>query len=428
MERDILFQGLAYIVIFAAFVQLLAFLYSLWCSVVQARVQNEISIQMLRQQLGQETLTAALERSRSESGWTGLRKFRIDEKVDEGADIYSFYLSAHDGQIIPSFLPGQHLTFRLRIPGKDKLVTCCYSLSDSPQTDRYRISVKRLAPPDEQPDLPAGLVSDYFHHQLGKGDIVDVISPSGKFYLDMTRHTPVVLIGAGIGVTPVLSMLNSICQANIQRETWFFYGVRNSNEQIMRPHLEMLANNNENVHMQFCYSQPLHKDEPGMDFHHPERVSIELLQKILPSNNYDFYICGPLVMMQSLEIGLKAWGVPDNKIHMERFGPSSGSAQIAANQKVLSYSGSQSSEEYTVNFARSGKSVKWMGTTENLLELAEEHDIIIDSCCRSGNCGTCMTEIKSGEIDYRGISEMVVAPGYCLPCIARPSSDVILDA
>jgi uncharacterized protein len=422
-----IFQILAYLIVFAVTLQLLLFLFTSVRRASIAREQSELSMQFLKQKVELETLAGQTARDKTTSSWAGTRKFRIDEKVDEGGHICSFYLTAHDGKPLPPFLPGQYLTFSLQIPNQSKPVVRCYSLSDSPHhSDKYRVSIKQLSPPPKQPDAPPGLISNYFHKELNQGDIVDVKCPAGKFYLDTSKHGPVVLIGGGVGVTPVLSMLNNLIHINSKREIWFFYGVINRDDHIMQAHFEQLAREFKNFHLQVCYSDPEKDDKQGTQYQHAERVSVELFKKVLPSNNYDYYICGPQPMMESLITGLNDWGVPKEKIHMEAFGAAS--VKVRSKIKGNAASEDQNVEEYSITFSRTGKSLKWHPDSGTLLEFAEANNIIIDSGCRAGNCGTCVTAIRSGELDYLEDPGTAIASGSCLTCIAVPKSDIVVDA
>ena len=116
-------------------------------------------------------------------------------------------------------------------------------------------------------------------------------------------------------------MLNAICDSGSKRETWFFLGVRNSTEYLMKEHLERLDREHENVHLRVCYSDPIEGDVDSGDNHHGERISVDLFKRVLPSNNYEFYICCPALMIESVTTGLKEWGVPDSDVHFEAFGP-----------------------------------------------------------------------------------------------------------
>src|SRR5262249_48135329 len=141
--------------------------------------------------------------------------------------------------------------------------------------------------------------------------------------LDFTRETQLVFLAGGIGLTPLISMLHALLAAGSKREIWLFYGVRNGNEHLFKETLEELNRENENLHLHVCYSRPAQGEVPGKDFQHTGRISLALLKSLLPSCNYDFYLCGPGTMMHELAEGLKAWDVPEHSIRLEAFGPAS---------------------------------------------------------------------------------------------------------
>jgi ferredoxin-NADP reductase len=218
---------------------------------------------LLRESVERELLSARtreivesnrIRREKEEGAWNGYRKFRVSRKVLEAKDQCSFYLTPHDGRSVPPCDPGQFLTFRLDIPDQAKPVIRCYSLSEAPKPDHYRVTIKRVPPPRDKPEIPPGLSSNYFHDMVEEGKILDVRAPGGHFYLDSTRQTPVVLIGGGIGLTPVLSMVNYIIDSGSLRETWFFYGVRNGEEHAMKEHLQKIDEEHENIHI--CLFEP----------------------------------------------------------------------------------------------------------------------------------------------------------------------------
>lgn len=378
----------------------------------------------------QELVRAAeAQREKSELSWTGFRKFELTDKVPEAEGICSFYLKPHDGKPLPPFEPGQYLTFQLRIPDQNKPVVRCYSLSDAPtRRDYYRVTIKKLPPPRDKPEAPSGLSSSYFHDTLQPGDILDVRAPNGHFYLDRTKDTPVVLIGGGVGLTPMLSMLNTIYDSGSTREVWFFYGVRHGGEHAMKAHLKAVADAAPNIHVVACYSEPRPEDREGEDYHHAGHVSVDLMRRMLGAPNYEFYICGPPPMMSIITEGLEAWGVPESAINFEAFGPAT--VKKKTPQPEAEAGGGAAAEQagVEVQFARSGKTVTWKPDVGSLLDLAEANGVTIDFGCRAGNCGTCLTALKSGEVDY--LSEPGVPPerGSCLSCIAVPKKNVVLDA
>lgn len=380
----------------------------------------------------------------SELSWIGYRKFQVERKVfmDENRSICSLNLVPHDKRPLPDFRPGQFLTFELDIrhdslkqrsgdrPPSDALshfvqerpqmpVVRCYSLSDCPRQNSYRVMIKKIPPPRDDSEAPPGLASNYFHDHVEEGDILNVKAPSGHFVLDMNREHPVVLIGGGIGVTPMLSMLNAIIESSTKRETWFFYGVRNGNEQIAKEHLTNIAPEHDNVHVHICYDQPVESDVLGKDYHHAEHVSVALFERLLPSSNYEFYVCGPPPMMTAIHADLTKWGVPEESIRFEAFGPATVRKTRAALPGLA---------QSTVTFSKSGKECTWTHDGPVLLELAEANGVMIDSGCRVGNCNTCLTAIKEGNVSYVREPAATLEEGSCLTCIAVPNGDLVLDA
>ena len=354
--------------------------------------------------------------------WNGFRKFKIISKVKETDDITSFYLSPHDGRELPGFLPGQFLTFQIPVPNQAQPVIRCYSLSDSPfHSDRYRVSIKRVPAPRDNPSAPPGLISTHFHDVLNENDIVDVKAPSGHFSMSMTKSSPVVLLAGGVGITPLLSMLNAITEMASQREVWFFLGVRNKKEHVMKEHLEMVARENENVRLNVFYSAPAETDVLSEDYHVKGRVNVENIKVILPSSNFDFYICAPPPMVKDLRKDLADWGVPKKNIHFEAFGP-------ATVKGCKADTGKGDSAKIDIQFEKSGKTLTWDSKAASLLDFAEANGVPIDSGCRAGNCGTCLTAIKDGKVELVGEPGSKPEEGSCLACISIPKENLTLDA
>ena len=360
------------------------------------------------------------------AAWAGFRNFRVDRKVVEDAvqSVCSFYLVPEDLQPLPSFLPGQFLTFRLDAPtvaGDSELIIRCYSLSDAPCPDHYRVSIKRVpAPADSQ--LPPGRSSNFFHEHVAVGSNLQVRAPAGHFYIDRS-DAPVVLIGGGIGITPMLSMLNWCLAEQPGREVWLFYGVRHGREVVMKAHLDALAAAHPNFHLRLCFSDPLAEEVVGRDYQHAGRVDVQLLRTQLPLKPYHFYICGPTPMMASLVTALEDWGVPDARIHFEAFGPASIKRRTPALPQPAATAG-----DIFVTFSKSGKQLPWQPASGSLLEFAEANGVVVNSGCRAGGCGSCQTTIKSGEVAYHQPPDFDPEPGSCLLCVCAPKTSVTLEA
>ena len=388
------------------------------------RAQSRLALAELQIRL-QETRRRSREAATAQMGWNGYRKFTVARKTVECEDVYAFYLKPHDGRPLPAFEPGQYLTFQLDLPGRDKPLVRCYSLSSSPhQKEHYRVTIKKEKAPPDKPDVPPGASSSYFCDVLKEGDLLNVKAPMGHFHIDMAKTNPVVLIAGGVGVTPMLSMAQAIAASGSKREAWFFFGVRNGREHIHKAELEELAARHENIHLQVCYSKPGPGDVRGREYQHEGRVSIELLKELLPSNNFEYYLCGSGAFMKSLTDGLAAWGVPDKDVHFEAFGP----ATVKKKAVTPSATETEHLAKINVTFSRSGKTVRWEPAFENLLEFARDQGVKIDSGCCAGGCGSCLVAIKSGAVDYLKKPTSEPESGSCLTCVCRPKNDLVLDA
>jgi len=383
------------------------------------------TVERQERQLFEQRLRTAKRRQKQQENaapWNGIRKFKIDRVVPECEGVKSFYLVPHDQKPLPGFHPGQYLTFELDIPGQANRVVRCYSLSDRARPDYYRVTIKRIPAPAGKSETRPGLVSNFFHAQLKEGDIVDVKAPGGGFYLDVNQSTPVVLLGGGVGLTPVISMLSEIVENSPQRQVWLFYAVRNRSEHIMKETLETIARENSNVRLQIIYSKPQEGDESGRDYHHSGRLNVALLKQQLPSNNFDFYMCGPGEMMSDLTSGLREWGVPEKSIHLEAFGP----ASVKKAEPPLTVGSAP--PVFSVTFARAQKESVWSGQADSLLDLALAEKVPVGYGCRAGNCGTCKTAIKSGKVKHLKEPGCELEAGSCLICICVPESNLVLEA
>lgn len=362
--------------------------------------------------------------------WSGWRTFKVTHKVVENAigDICSFHLAPEDGQSLPAFLPGQYLTFRLNIllpGGTPEAITRCYSLSDGPRANGYRVSIKRASAAPNTAH-PPGRSSSFFHDHVQLGSLLQVRAPAGHFHIDHS-DVPVVLLAGGIGITPLLSMVNWCFAEQPGREVWLFYGTRNHRELMAQSHLEALADMHPNFHLCFCFSAADRNAPMTSTYQRHGRIDVDLLRRLLPLKPYHFYLCGPTPMLESLVPALEDWGVPDARIHFEAFGPASVRRKSAVPQSTTEAPAQVSDSTITVNFAKSGKQVAWQAESGNLLLFAEAHGIAVDSGCRAGGCGSCQTSIQSGEVSYREAPDFDPEPGTCLLCVCTPKTDVSLE-
>ena len=393
-----------------------------WWAAAKRRGQDKRRQEQERAALAEQLAAArdARQKRATEAvSWSGFRKFVVQRRVEESAQVCSFHLVAHDAKPLPAFKPGQYLTFRLPGSGREggQLVRC-YSLSDHPHQPHYRVTIKRVPPAPGAPATAGGLGSTHFHAQVKEQDILDVRAPSGNFCLDPRDPTPVVLIGGGIGITPIYSMLAGLVRQPGSREVWLYYGIRHHHEHIFKSELEAIARAHPHIRVRVCYSQPGPEDRLGEDYHIAGRITPELLRRELPSNNFRFYYCGPGGMMEALTSGLKAWGVPESHLHFEAFGPLSVKRAHPAGALV----------RHQVTFRKTGTARPWDDSCGTLLDLAEQAGIAIASGCRTGNCGTCIVAMHEGEVTYVQPPGSKPEPRTCLACIAQPAGNLVLDA
>ncbi|TCZ78261.1 NO-inducible flavohemoprotein [Paenibacillus albiflavus] len=251
-------------------------------------------------------------------GWSGFRAFRIDRKVQESDVITSFYLVPQDGKAIASFLPGQYVTVQMKIPGEEYTHMRQYSLSDSPDKPYYRISVKRE---DSRAKEPAGKVSVYLHESLNEGDELLLSAPAGDFILDQAGTRPVVFIGGGVGFTPLMSMMQTVLANQPERKITFIQAAQNEQVHAMKAHVQELAEKNDQLSVHICYEKPLSQDRTVNHYDHEGFIDAKYLKSVLPSEEADIYLCGPVPFMKAVYAALQANQVPTQRIHYEFFGP-----------------------------------------------------------------------------------------------------------
>jgi len=258
------------------------------------------------------------EASALKGGWDGFREFTIVDKVLESDVITSFYLKPKDGKSIADFISGQYISLRCKVDGEDYTQIRQYSLSDSPDKDYYRISIKRETTMDSTPN---GMVSNYMHDHIFEGNVIEITSPAGDFVLDTDQTKPVVLLSGGVGLTPLVSMFNSIVEKHPEREVTFVHAAINSDVHAMHEHIKGIATTHDLVNYYVCYEKPTDNDRENQQFQKEGFINQEWLQTILENKDATYYFCGPLPFMKTVKDILTDWLVPEDKIHFEFFGP-----------------------------------------------------------------------------------------------------------
>ena len=350
--------------------------------------------------------------------WVGFRPLRVSRKLRESGNVISLLLEPTDGQPIAAAPPGQFVVLRLG-PASAPALTRSYSLSGEPGASSYRVSIKREA---------HGAAGAYVDDALRVGDIVHASAARGDFTLQ-PGDTPVVLLSAGIGVTPVLAMLHALAAEASTREIWWLYGTRSGCEHPFAEETRGLLNALTRSHSHICYSSPDPEDRPNVDFDAVGHLNMRVLQELNLPRNGDFYVCGPSNFMSDLTAGLKALGVAPDRIHTETFGagPSITPGIAASPRRPPHLPAGVPGSGPLVSFARSGLNVRWGSPFQNLLELAEACDVPVRFACRTGVCHTCETGLVAGKISYRPDPVDAPADGNLLICCAQPEGDVVID-
>ena len=350
--------------------------------------------------------------------WPGFRRLTVAAIEPESDAVISIRLE-DPGGALPAARPGQYLTLRIQPDDGQKSLLRNYSLSGPPDAGYYRITVKRER---------EGAASGYLCTRLSVGDQLDIAAPRGTFILDRT-HTPVLLISAGIGATPVLAMLQALAKEHSDREIWWLHGARSSRDHSFAAETRTLLASLPNVRTHVYFSRPGPHDLEGRDFDSAGRLTPSLLAELEPPRDAEAYLCGPAPFMDEISAGLAAMGIDASHIHTEPFGPAPGlTPGIAATPARTPHPpAGQPGSGPTIEFARSDLAVPWSGDYTSLLELAEACDVPVRWSCRTGVCHNCETTLIAGKLEYSPDPVEPPADGSALICCSQPRDDVVLD-
>lgn len=253
---------------------------------------------------------------RTPGGWYGWRRFRVVRAAAECAHIRSLYLEPEDGGATLPFQPGQYLTLRLPVPGHGPLLRH-YSLSDAPRGNTYRISVKRESAP--LVGVPDGLGSGYLHHHLSVGDVVEAAPPAGSFTAP-AGNDPLILLAGGIGITPLLSVVEGLAATRSSRPVRLLHGVRDRAHHAFGAHLRTLARQWAPLDVSIFYEQVEGRDQVGIDHDETGRIDPARVAALPEASRAHFMVCGPKAFMATMIKGLKENGISSDRIRYEFFG------------------------------------------------------------------------------------------------------------
>ena len=331
--------------------------------------------------------------------WAGLRDFRVAAVERESASVRSFVLEPVDGEPLPDFLPGQFLALALQ-----PALLRSYSLAAPANGRSYRIAVKR-----------EGCGSSFLHDRVGVGDVLAAGAPRGGFTLDVDAPGPVVLMSAGVGVTPVLAMLGAV---RPEPEVWWLHGARNGAEHAFAAEAAELVSRLPRARSHVRYSRPLPGDRPDAN----GRLDASAVVDLGVPLTGDFYLCGPAGFLRDLTAGLLACGVEPARIHREVFGP-----EPRADAPDPHPPAGPPGTGPDVAFSRSGLTIAWDERYGSLLELAEACDVPADWSCRTGVCHRCESGLVDGSVAYEPEPLDAPPPGQVLLCCSRPRVAVTID-
>jgi ferredoxin-NADP reductase/MOSC domain-containing protein YiiM/ferredoxin len=344
----------------------------------------------------------------------------VTEIHHESADVLSLTMQSADGQPLPTALPGQYVVLRLQRPAGGPSLFRCYSLSDAPSAQRYRISVKIE---------PNGAAGPYLRDHVRVGDALDVSSPRGNFILQ-SGERPVVLLSAGIGATPVLAMLHVLAAARSARQVLWVHAARDRQHHPFAEEVRRLMLALPHGRSFVCFSRPASYDKMGEDFDAPGHLSRSIFDEFSIPREADVYLCGPTRFMSDMKEVLATLGVAPQRIHVEIFVGSESITPgvIGATTRAPHLPNDDANTGPVVFFARSGIAIHWKASAyQSILELAEACDVPVRWSCRTGVCHTCESGLISGSVVYGPEPLDKPADGNLLVCCSQPIRDVVID-
>ena len=365
---------------------------------------------------GNPGLTASIS---SLPAWTGFRPVKVLEVRPETNEVVSVQLAGLEGSLLPPALPGQYLVLRYLPDKNSPPVMRSYSISGASDSGTYRISVKR----------GTGSGSRHLVDATKVGDMIEISAPRGDFILRPGQR-PVILLSAGIGVTPVLSMLHSLASSygDTPREVWWIHAARSAEEHAFAQEARQLLAMIPGSHSAVAYSKPHPTDQPGSDFDVRGRWDLAGLEKLGLPIGADVYMCGPSAFLKEMNFNLISLGMSQDAIHQEVFGPADSIEPGVTKSEVKPpHPPVPLGTGPIVSFTRSGLAVPWDRRFKSILELAEACDVSVRWSCRTGVCHMCECGILDGRLRYAPEPLDRPAQGNALICCSTPESPIELD-
>ncbi len=355
----------------------------------------------------------------SHAAWPGFRALRVAEARQLARDVIGIELVSDDPAVQPVASAGQFIALRLPVGGADAVAIRSYSLTDTSRAGHYPIAVKCEA---------GGVAGNWLREHVQVGTALDVAAPRGGFVL-RDGVQPVVLLSAGIGVTPVLAMLRALVAQRSTRLVGWIHCARNGDEHPLAAEARALLDELAHARRLIVYSRPLPTDRVGDDFDLAGRLTARHLLDFGIAPDADVYLCGPDAFMRDMHAALAAVPIAPTQIRTERFGtlPSITPGVVPQPHRPPHRLAQEPGQGPRVTFARSGVDARWDGRFASLLELAEACNVPVRWACRTGVCHTCITRLLGGSVAYH--VEPLDRPDAddALICCSHPDGDVVLD-
>jgi ferredoxin-NADP reductase/predicted pyridoxine 5'-phosphate oxidase superfamily flavin-nucleotide-binding protein len=346
------------------------------------------------------------------------RPWRVSRIVDESSVIRSFHIAPADGHAVPPFQAGQHLPIRLKTTAGEQLHRT-YTISQAPSDEGLRLSIKR-----------EGAASSHLHDHVREGDVIEALGPRGQFTIDATLRRPAVLIGAGVGITPMVAFARHVVTEGFRnRRTRPLHLIQVARDELLRAFagelraLVQRANGAMKLHVVLGSGDgvPAGVDESAHEPAHRGPLTIDLLKTLLPFDDHEFFLCGPPGFMQALYDGLRDLGVRDERIQAEAFGPSSLKRRPDGTAALLPPPAA-AAKQATVSFTLTGDAAEWTPERGTLLEFAEGKGLSPPFSCRAGHCGSCATRMTAGAVTYAEPTAWRPGADEVLLCCAVPAA------
>jgi len=361
--------------------------------------------------------------------WQGWKKFTIANIINESRETKSFYLTVkenidNDGNNVAGYKAGQFLTVKLQNDQGEELIRC-WSISDSDEAlMQYRVTIKRQS---------NGLASNLIHDHYKKGDSIEAMAPAGLFNLKRDDiAVPVILISAGVGITPMISMLKSHTKRLDKKlpTLYFIHSTKNANTHLFKEEVDAIVNQHDNIHRHYIYTRADQASRFKLDYQQKDRLDSDSLKGVLADigcwfadkwialqpNECHYYVCGPEKFIKATQQVLSNLDVEADDIFYESFEQTSAFNIMAEDVPA------------NINFNLSQQNIVWQPETAmSLLEMAQEQNINTSFSCRSGQCGLCATKVNSGEVKYQIKPSVQVAENHVLLCCTTPVGDLDLE-